>query len=470
MSGLFRLIVGIVIFDFRLLGKPEHVPDVGALSLLRTRECPTRWPVPITSEIADGKARTSINTALASRPRNPLSPRHWAKIAFSRACSDSYIGDITMSGSSLSDPPASEETLENALRSAVRSVYRKGDLEDLTLKRLRKAAEQDLGLESDFFKNDATWKIRSKSVIESEVVRKRTWSTRSKQLIASQEARADEKTASEPALSRQSPNIEREKPVLESSASKGSRGTKRNSPPEGRPRKRRKTDDKIFSQEAAKVESENSTKGDDGAGAHASDPSPNKEDEATSPNVDTTNGKGPDSAIQDSESELSSLLDENPQPKKKGGRSKSESSKPKEAKTTKSGKRALKGSRKAETSVDPDTAEIKRLQGWLIKCGIRKIWHRELSNCDGPKAKVRHLKQMLTDAGMTGRYSAEKANSIKEERELKADLEAVQAGNKHWGKGESDEGEGSPKKPRRRLAKGLKELDFLGDEDGEETD
>jgi len=40
---------------------------------------------------------------------------------------------------------------------------------------------------------------------------------------------------------------------------------------------------------------------------------------------------------------------------------------------------------------------------------------------------------MLADVGMAGRYSNERARKIKEERELAADLEAVQQGAKAWG-------------------------------------
>ncbi|KKY28307.1 putative transcriptional regulator [Diplodia seriata] len=85
-----------------------------------------------------------------------------------------------------------------------------------------------------------------------------------------------------------------------------------------------------------------------------------------------------------------------------------------------------------------------------------------------PEAKVNHLKAMLADAGMEGRYSAEKARQIKERRELAADLEAVQEGAKRWGQSESDEDNGT--RPNRRLAKGLKDLEGLvesGDEESE---
>lgn len=97
------------------------------------------------------------------------------------------------------------------------------------------------------------------------------------------------------------------------------------------------------------------------------------------------------------------------------------------------------------------------------------MWYRELAPYEGPKSKIRHLREMLTEAGMTGRYSAEKANQIKEARELKADLEAVQEGDKHWGQSKSEEEDGATTKPR-RLAKSLQGLDFLNDDDGEETD
>ena len=164
---------------------------------------------------------------------------------------------------------------------------------------------------------------------------------------------------------------------------------------------------------------------------------------------------------QDSGSELSVLIDEDPKPKKRGRKASSEKPRSKR-------KEGPKSSKTPQQPTDPDNEEIKRLQGWLVKCGIRKMWFKELAPYSSSKAKVRHLKEMLTEAGMTGRYSQEKATQIREERELKADLEAVQAGNKQWGKAESDEDEDG--RPRRRIARGLQELDFLRDDDGEESD
>ena len=156
----------------------------------------------------------------------------------------------------------------------------------------------------------------------------------------------------------------------------------------------------------------------------------------------------------ESESELSVLNDEDPKPRKKKGQK--ESSKSKES---------------HNDPVDANAEEIKRLQGWLIKCGIRKMWHRELAPYDTPKSKIKHLKGMLEDAGMSGRYSKEKADQIREEREMRADLAAIQEGEKVWGsKNEEGSKDAVTDRPKRRLARGLQDLDFLNDDDGAETD
>jgi hypothetical protein len=141
-----------------------------------------------------------------------------------------------------------------------------------------------------------------------------------------------------------------------------------------------------------------------------------------------------------SESEMSVLIDEPPTKKK---RQKKDASEKASSKTSKASKPAKKAKEAPELS--NDDAEIKRLQGWLVKCGIRKLWGKELKPFTTSKEKIRHLKDMLSDAGMEGRYSVEKARGVKERRELAADLEAVQEFGKRWG----DEKSGR-KAPRKR--------------------
>jgi hypothetical protein len=152
-----------------------------------------------------------------------------------------------------------------------------------------------------------------------------------------------------------------------------------------------------------------------------------------------------------SDSDLSSLIDETPKKKrqKRAGASKA-----------KSKSKAKKEGKKAE-NLSPDEAEIKSLQGWLLKCGVRKMWFRELAPYPTADDKIAHLKDLLREAGMDGRYSVEKAKQIKDRRELEADLEAVQDYSKRYG---NDHSEGRPK---RGAAKVLADLGF-GDEDSDE--
>ena len=137
---------------------------------------------------------------------------------------------------------------------------------------------------------------------------------------------------------------------------------------------------------------------------------------------------------------------------------------------SKAPKKAAAPRSRSSPGLPPEDAEIKRLQGYLVQCGIRKLWGKELKPYESPKAKIKHLRQMLEDAGMKGRFSMEKAREIKERRELAADIEAVQEGAERWGKTDDEDAESGGGKPRRRLVRGAKNYDFLSGSDGEETD
>ncbi|MCJ1270051.1 hypothetical protein MMC22_009945 [Lobaria immixta] len=355
-----------------------------------------------------------------------------------------------MSDSSLSSVTPSQAALEQALRNAVERVYKLGNLEELTVKRIRAAAEQDLDLEEGFFKTDSTWKEKSKDIIQSEV-----------------ELHTHANSVGDPSLSQSSPRPKAPKrlPKAQEARKSRSKGAKRASPPEVGSKKRRK---KVDSDEEASAIDVGARTTRPVAKARkralpTGSPALKREQKEESEAADSApeEPKSIQTAAADSESEMSVVIDEKPKRQSKGRNPRSVKPASKKAGVS----RATKG---ADQSADPDAEEIKRLQGWLVKCGCRKMWYKELAPYDTPNLKIRHLKEMLSDIGMTGRYSIEKATQIREERELKADLEAVQEGDKHWGKDDSEE-EGT-NKPRRRLARGLKELDFLNDDDGAETD
>lgn len=136
-------------------------------------------------------------------------------------------------------------------------------------------------------------------------------------------------------------------------------------------------------------------------------------------------------------------------------------------------------SKAASANSNAQQAEIKRLQSWLVKCGIRKMWHRELAPFDTSRAKILHLKTMLSEAGLEGRISIEKANRIRQRRELKDDLVAVQEGARRWGDvvddvddidNSSAAGPGARKSGRRRLVRGVRKLDCHRSDGVEESD
>ncbi|CAD6564798.1 MAG: hypothetical protein ASARMPRED_005683 [Alectoria sarmentosa] len=441
-----------------------------------------------------------------------------------------------MSASSLSDGPPSEAVLEQALRNAVREVYRSGDLNQLTVKRIRKSVEGDLDLQDDFFKNDSAWKEKSKDVIQSEVDSQADANTISEQpssipsprqpsksqkaqtnLPKSQKPNQDFRGTKRASIENAGPKKRRKK---ETPDPEGSTSEEKEVPPRkpvGK-RKKRASSEKAVPEERQQKEassfhgsgsekedfpskkSVSKSRKDMSSSSPYPEPGNSKKAGQISDNING-NSKVTGTKREASESEISEVLDE--APKTRGRKQKRGSAKPSakadgakadasesemsevldeapKAKVRKRNSDSVKPNAKktemskrkqsSEQSTDPDAEEIKRLQSWLIKCGIRKMWHRELAPYDSSKARIRHLKELLADAGMTGRYSVEKAHQIKDERELKVDLMAIQEGAKQWGKGESEGEDETTGRPKRRLARGLQELDFLNDDDGEETD
>lgn len=156
----------------------------------------------------------------------------------------------------------------------------------------------------------------------------------------------------------------------------------------------------------------------------------------------------------DESDEYSDVIDVVPAPKRK--------KKSKDSAKATSSKPAAK---KASLPDDPQEAEIKKLQSQLTKCGVRKLWHNELKQYgDDSRAKIRHLKKMLSDVGMDGRFSEAKAKEIKETRELLAEAEAAQEMNALWGME-------SGGRSSRHKSRGVKvvESDGSGDEGGDEA-
>ncbi|PGH11713.1 hypothetical protein AJ79_04736 [Helicocarpus griseus UAMH5409] len=380
----------------------------------------------------------------------------------------------------------SDDVLEKGLRDTVARIFAKGNMEELTVKRVRAATEKALELEEGFYKGDEVWKGKSDAIIKGEAERQ-------DELAAEKEKEKDKKKASPVAHKRAAPSKPKAPPKrAATSASQSSRKRRKtatpseseeeevSSPPSEeseeeeeeeeeeevapKPRKRAppaKKTSKPAKQTAKPAQTKKET-----PSSELSDVPDESEKTSEAPESKPATPKKEATADRDdSESEMSVLIDDEPQRKAKRRKSS-------EPSQTKPKKQKPSSKVKDDANADPDQAEIKKLQGQLVKCGIRKMWYRELAPYDTPKAKIKHLRQLLKDAGMEGRFSNEKANAIREQRELQADLEVVREGAKRWGTGNvsDDEEAGEGGRPRRRVARGFQALNFLGDDDGEETD
>lgn len=342
----------------------------------------------------------------------------------------------------------SDKLIEQSLHRIVREAISKE--EDITINLARARAEKDLGLEESFFKDSIAWKARSKEIIN----------------------RAVEASASP----------ERPKKTAPAKA-----GAKRKSEEKQPVRKRIKKSDGILSHDVVEQSDDSNaeetrvTKEITPTGENHSD----AEHAVGKPASETPNGHN-EAAAEDDSSDLSSVIDD-PKPKQKRQKkpvpSTSTKTRTKPEQTSKdessvgdvklnSSRPAAKNGSKTATSLSPDEEEIKRLQSQLLKCGVRKLWHRELSGYSTAKAKISRLRIMLEDVGMTGRFSAEKAKQIKEQRELDAELEAAKEFNEKWGDGdEQDEDEPRGETEvvaQQRRPKGL--VDLGDSDDGDDSD
>ncbi|KAM4056564.1 transcriptional regulator [Hirsutella rhossiliensis] len=367
-------------------------------------------------------------------------------------------------------PPTEE--LEAALIDGTCQIYSQ-EPDATSVNKVRRHAEQKLELDDGFFAGDE-WKNKSKALIKKYVDKLLDgWTPESNNegkdskngtKRPSDEAESPKpkrrKRASQPrkrAKKEQSDTSEpEEKPKANKTAArrkskKRTREVERESEDESKDMIKQDgsdSQDAKVAQSETKVESDDETK-----------PSANKPAGAEKDGAEPIKAEEGNQAVEEEE-EYSDVIDELPQPKPKRKDKKEPSSKPSKS-----------ASKKAAVSTpdDPDEAEIKKLQSQLVKCGIRKLWHNELKKYDGDaRAKIRHLKKMLADIGMEGRFSEAKAREIKETRELMADAEAAQEMNALWGPEKGDVGDdddddaGNTFAARRRRAQA--DLAFLGDD------
>ncbi|KAL5094688.1 hypothetical protein Trisim1_005424 [Trichoderma cf. simile WF8] len=374
--------------------------------------------------------------------------------------------------------------LKEALIEGTREVY-SAEPDGTSVNKVRRRVEEKLGLEDGFFTSE-TWKQKSKTIIKEQVDK----------LLDEDASEPKYESDSKVGIKRQSSEIESPKPKRRKKAS-GAAKKKEESDVDEAPKKESSTKSKkLVSRRKAEVDESD----DQGAKLEGSSPPARSRKRSTKEESedelkDTLSGGGgnatikkqetpgdeikppvkdqPDSGAEEAkadvkdeskpevneEDEYSDVIDEPPPTKRKRGEKKEASSKPKASKPA---------AKKDATPDDPKEAEIKKLQSQLTKCGIRKLWHIELKQYgDNAGAKIRHLKKMLADIGMDGRFSESKAREIKEMRELQADVEAAQEMDRLWGTSSGGRASRSKAKTTAQEAK-VESAEETGDEEDNE--
>jgi hypothetical protein len=58
----------------------------------------------------------------------------------------------------------------------------------------------------------------------------------------------------------------------------------------------------------------------------------------------------------------------------------------------------------------------------VLACGVRKVWTKEFQNIPKSSQQIKRLKELLTELGMSGRFTLQQAKGIKDKRELAQEL------------------------------------------------
>ncbi|KAJ4375837.1 hypothetical protein N0V83_001114 [Neocucurbitaria cava] len=375
-----------------------------------------------------------------------------------------------MSGSEGGLP--SEAAISNKLRDVVVAIHKTGKTEELTVKRVRARAERELGLDEGFFKTNSSWKQKSQDAIVEAVdkychdepaakkpsAKPKVAPAAKKIQAANDSARGAKRKAAAPT---KKPKKRRKTTSEEESEAESSELPERSDADIGPPKKAIRRGKKLVAEDSDEEEEVQKPT----IKAKAASEDDDESDAEPAASVKKLKATPPLEPVRDvSDSELSELIDE--PPVKKPRRKKEAMSSKKE----KAPAKAKAAPAKAKANDDPDEAEIKRLQGWLVKCGIRKVWSKdpELSKCDTNKEKIKVLKNMLKDVGMDGKYSNEKAATIKEQREFAKDLAAIQEGELAWGKATEVTATGRPS--RRAVARPVPQQKVVLSDDSEEDE
>ena len=303
--------------------------------------------------------------------------------------------------------------LTHALEQAVETLFRQ-DPENVRPKAVRSLAEETLDLEAGYFATTGDLKARSKKVLQNKFESLVEEAQSGRRQNSKKRKSSDSETVTDGRV-----DSPAKRKTTKSSTSTANSQREAKSSSKRRPKSHHDGSDHDQAHQVDDV----------GSAFH----SPHNGDEPTDSGYNRQRGSPPVTPATEGldDSDLSSLVDE--PPAKKSRKKKHSSTGPVAAKPKEKSKRPTDSGR-----MSSEEAEIRELQSQLLQCGIRKIWAMHLKAFSSHKDKVAELKRMLREAGMEGRFSKDRARQIKEARELKADIEAIQEGDEKWGKREDE--------------------------------
>lgn len=79
-------------------------------------------------------------------------------------------------------------------------------------------------------------------------------------------------------------------------------------------------------------------------------------------------------------------------------------------------------------SASAEEASVVRLKGYIAKCGVRRIWKRELDGLT-PREALAKLSDTLRSLGVEGRPTLEKCKAVKRRREFEEEMSAIDTTN-----------------------------------------
>ncbi|ORY94053.1 hypothetical protein BCR43DRAFT_353774 [Syncephalastrum racemosum] len=319
---------------------------------------------------------------------------------------------VALSDAFFQDPKVAE---------AVNNQVHKGNLEELTPSKVRRALEKQFNLE-DKALDEKPWKKVVSSLIDDALANPKPTASVKEETKGSEsdtEMKQDNEEESEAEEEEDLQPRRRGKTTKKSKRSPQSKQIKEESPPAV------KTSDTVPDDEDDDQEEEKNEK---------------KEDD-----IDTKRSASPGSTAEEEEDEDE---DEELEEEQKA-------SPKKKAKTAPASKE-----KKTTSSKSEDT--IQRLKGFINKCGVRKIWSKELKDCKTSKQQIDKLKSILESLGVHGRPTLQKCKEAKAELELKREIESLDTSLI------IDDAPRANKRKRRHIA--ISDDDEHGDDDNEEEE